>query len=60
MFGIEYGLFDKLCTITSFKTPIIQVTKSKDLSAQSLTIISKVAFQTMVLYQHCVNKSINR
>jgi len=62
MFDVEYGVFNKIVHLTPYKTLIFdysweRVTKTKDLSAQSLTITSKVGFQTMFLYKHWVNQS---
>jgi len=39
---VEYGFYDKLCTLLHSKH------QTKDLSVQSLTITSKVSFETMI------------
>jgi len=55
MFDVEYVFFQQIVHLTSFKTTDILITlgntSTKDLSAQSLTIIiSKIGFQTMSFY----------
>jgi len=58
MFDVEYGLFDKICAPNFIQNTDILITlilitlgNTKDLSAQSPTITSKVVgFPTMIFY----------